>query len=273
MWVDPSNVDELGAWDGDRGAFWAERADRFDEGVAGYRDRLLAAAAITPTSAVLDVGCGNGQITRDAARQASGGSALGVDLSSRMITLARSRAARDGVANAVFEQADAQVHPFPDAHFDVVVSRHGVMFFGDPPAAFANLARATRPGGRLALLSWQPRQPWSTAFVTALSGREPPVAPPSPGDLRDPDQTRSLLTTAGFTDVRVRAERAPMYFGADADDAFRFLTGQFAAMIAGLAEPDRRRALDTLRATLADHESDAGVRYDSAAWLIEATRA
>jgi ubiquinone/menaquinone biosynthesis C-methylase UbiE len=270
MRIDPSNVDQLRAWDGERGAFWAERADRYDEGVAAYR--FPTAAGIEPGETVLDVGCGNGRTTREAARQASGGTALGVDLSTRMIALARSRATRDGVANASFEQADAQVHPFPDAHFDVVISRHGAMFFGDPPAAFANLARSTRPGGRLVLLSWQPRQPWGTAFLTALTGSEPAAAATSPGDLRDPDQTRDLLTTAGFTDVRVCDERAPMYFGTDADDAFRFLTGQFAAQLAGLAEADRPRALAALRATLADHESDAGVYYDSAAWLIEARR-
>jgi SAM-dependent methyltransferase len=218
---------------------------------------------------VLDVGCGNGRTTLDIAH--AGGVALGVDLSSRMIELARARAAREGVA-VTFEQADAQVHPFPEAHFDVVVSRHGVMFFGDPPAAFANLAHAMRPGGRLVLLSWQPRQPWGTAFGTALSGREPAPAAPRPGDLRDPDQTRELLSGAGFTDVRMRDERAPMYFGADVDDAFRFLSGQFATTLDGLPAADRTRALDALRATLADHAGEDGVRYDSAAWLIEARR-
>lgn len=157
MRVDPSNVEQLDAWDGARGEFWAERADRFDEGVAAYRDRLLAVAAVEPDMEVLDVGCGSGQTTRDAARRAR--SALGVDLSSRMIALARSRAAREGVANATFEQADAQVRPFPDGYFDVVLSRHGAMFFGEPHTAFANLARATRRGGRLVLLSWQPEQP------------------------------------------------------------------------------------------------------------------
>jgi cyclopropane fatty-acyl-phospholipid synthase-like methyltransferase len=90
--IDPSNTAQLGNWDGDAGAFWAAHADRFDEGVAAYRTQFLAAAAIEETATVLDVGCSSGQATRDAARCATAGSTLGVDLSSRMIELARRRA-------------------------------------------------------------------------------------------------------------------------------------------------------------------------------------
>lgn len=154
--VDPSNVEQLRSWGGDRGAYWAARAERFNESVAAYHDQLLAAAAIDTTANVLDIGCGSGQTTRDAARRATDGSALGVDLSSRMIELASQLAEREQVANARFLQVDAQVHPFPDQHFDIAISRHGAMFFGDAPAAFTNIARAMRSGGRLVLLSWQP---------------------------------------------------------------------------------------------------------------------
>ena len=151
--VDSSNLTQLANWDGAGGGFWADHADAFDTGVAGYRDRFLEAAAITPTARVLDVGCGNGQTTRDAARSASDGAALGVDLSAEMLRVARRRAHAERLDNVTFEQADAQVHPFPAQHVDLVVSRHGAMFFGDPVAAFTNLGRALRPGGRLVLLT------------------------------------------------------------------------------------------------------------------------
>ncbi len=121
----PSNVEQFAAWDGDAGAYWAARADRFDEGVPGHRDLFLAAAAIDATAKVLDVGSGTGQTTRDAARCATAGSALGVDLSSRMIELARQRADSEQVANVAFHQADAQVHPFPDNSVTIAISRHG----------------------------------------------------------------------------------------------------------------------------------------------------
>jgi ubiquinone/menaquinone biosynthesis C-methylase UbiE len=99
-----------------------------------------------------------------------------VDLSSRMIELARQLAEREHVANVTFQQADAQVYPFPDQCFDIAISRTGAMFFGDAPAAFTNIARALRPGGRLVLLAWQSlqRNDWVSAFFAALAaGREP----------------------------------------------------------------------------------------------------
>src|SRR5215468_3514402 len=145
--VDPANAEQARAWDGDEGAYWAQNAERFDRAVAAYRERFLAAAGIGRADRVLDIGCGTGQTTRDAARAAADGAALGVDLSGQMIALARRLAARQGIANARFEQADAQIHPFPGHWFDAAISRTGTMFFADPTTAFANIARALRPAG------------------------------------------------------------------------------------------------------------------------------
>src|SRR5919197_2128134 len=110
--VNPANAEQLAAWNGDEGAYWATHAEYFDRAIAGHDGPFQAAAAIQPTDRVLDVGCGAGQTTRDAARAASSGSVLGVDLSSRMLDVARRLTAAEGVTNARFEQADAQVHPF-----------------------------------------------------------------------------------------------------------------------------------------------------------------
>ena len=154
--VDPANSEQLKAWDGDEGAFWAANPERFDRAVLAYHQPFMRAAAIQLADRVLDVGCGNGQTTRDAARMASAGSALGVDLSSRMLDNALRQAAAEGLSNVRFEQADAQVYPFPEDAFDVAISRMGVIFFGDPVAGLSNVGRALRRGGRLALLTWQP---------------------------------------------------------------------------------------------------------------------
>jgi ubiquinone/menaquinone biosynthesis C-methylase UbiE len=181
--VDPSNVEQLRSWDRDGGEYWASHAEYFDRGVAGYHRHFLDAAAIEASEQVLDIGCGTGQTTRDAARRASSGTALGVDLSARMIEVARREAEREAIANARFVQADVQIHPFTDHAFDVAISRHGSMFFGQPVAAFSNIARAIRPGGRLVLLTWQPllRNEWFVAFTTALAARR---------DLPSPRRTR-----------------------------------------------------------------------------------
>src|SRR5207302_7733270 len=129
---------------------------------------FMAAAGITGSDHVLDIGCGTGQTTREAARTAADGSALGVDLSARMIAYARQVAAREGLTNVEFAQADVQVQGFTPASFDLAISRTGTMFFGDPVAAFANIARSLRPGGRLSLLTWQ--GPAGNEWIRELSG-------------------------------------------------------------------------------------------------------
>jgi SAM-dependent methyltransferase len=277
--VHASNAGQLQAWDGDEGAYWAEHADYFDRSVAGHHDRLLAAAAITSNERVLDVGCGTGQTTRDAARAAAHGAALGVDLSARMLAYARRRAAEEGVTNATFQQVDAQIHPFSPGTFDVAISRTGAMFFGDLIAAFANIGRALAPGGRLVLATWQPLagNEWIRAISGALAaGRDLPVPPPDapgPFSLSDPDRVRTVLAAAGFTNVELESSVARMWFGADAEDAGRFVLGLMGWMLQGLDDADRARAVDALRATMTAHETVGGVELGSAAWIIEAVRA
>lgn len=271
--VATGNQAQLEAWDGAQGQFWREQADRFDDGVTRYSVHLLAAVAATPGMSVLDVGCGSGQVTRDVAQQATGGAVLGVDLSSPLLTLADERAERDGLHNVSFLQADAQIHPFAADTYDVVVGRHGTMFFADPEAAFTNLRRALRPGGRLVALTWQAatQNPW-VAFRTALELPAPPTAGPGPFSLSDPTQVRELLSTSGFVDVALTDLREPMWYGANTDDAMQFLSGQFAADLAAMSPEHRTRATEALRALLEAHDGPHGVQYDSAAWLIEAQR-
>src|SRR5262245_13187985 len=273
MRVDPSNAGQLDYWDGAVGAYWAKRAVRFDLGVAEYTGPLLDAAAIEATDAVLDIGCGTGELTRLAARRAD--FAHGVDLARELVDYARRQAAHEGLRNVTFTQADAQVHPF-DTRYEVVISRHGTIFFGDPQAAFTNIARALSPGGRMTLLSWQPvaRNEWQLVIRAALSGGEVPPAPAEdpPGSLKNPDDVRGVLTAAGFVDVRMTSLRAPMYFGFDADDASRFVAGQHGRMLDALSPDQRERVLDALHAGMATHQTDRGVLLDSAAWLIQARR-
>ncbi|GGS43009.1 class I SAM-dependent methyltransferase [Actinokineospora fastidiosa] len=270
MNVDQGNTAQLEAWNGPRGAFWADNLARFERCVARYLDHLMAAAAITPTEHVLDIGCGGGQTTREAARR--GASALGVDLSEPMLAMAR----RAGGDNVEFVRADAQIHPFPERRFDVAISRHGTMFFGDPVAAFANIASALTDGGRLALITWQPleRNEFLTAFRAALAGgRDLPAPPddaPSPFALSRPERVRHILGAAGFVDVEMTALSEPMDFG-DAD-AYDFIADHYGDIADGLDDDAKARAFAALRESVEAHRTENGVRYGSAAWLITARR-
>jgi SAM-dependent methyltransferase len=137
-----ANVDMANAWDGEEGDQWTQFADEYDTSVRSIWARFLETDPIAPADRVLDIGCGSGQSTRDAARLARDGSALGVDLSESMLAEARRRASTEGLTNVEFLRADAQVHAFDTATFDLAISRFGSMFFSDRPAAFANIASA-----------------------------------------------------------------------------------------------------------------------------------
>jgi SAM-dependent methyltransferase len=274
--VDPGNAGQLGAWDGAQGAFWAAQADRFDRAVARYDDAFLAAARLRPGDRVLDVGCGTGATTRAAGRVT--GSALGVDLSSAMLEVARQRAAAEGLDGVRFEQADAQVAPFPAEGFDVAVSRTGAMFFADPVAALANVGRALVPDGRLVLLVWQALEDneWMTEVLGALSaGRPLPVPPPGapgPFSLADPGRVRDVLAASGHRQVEVEGLAEPEWFGADADDALTFVLGFAGWLLDGLDDDARARAVADLRRRIEAHAGPGGVEFGSAAWLVTARR-
>ena len=278
MPVAASNVEQAAAWDGDEGAYWAQHARRFDDAIAGHHHRFLGVLDLATDSRVLDIGCGTGQTTRDTARRAPTGSALGVDLSARMLEVARHQATAEGLRNVTFERADAQIHPFPTAAFDLVIARTAAMFFGDKRTAFANLARTLRPHGQLALLVWQaaPRNEWVTCLMDAMSGGrdlpQPPPDGPHPFSMAEPNPVRDLLDETGFTEIAFDAVNEPMSFGTDAADAFRFVLGMLGWMLQGVDNTTRDRALASLRRTLDDHETADGVWYDSAAWLITARR-
>ena len=208
--VDPSNSRQLRDWDGEHGSYWAEYADLYDRSLAGYHPALLAAANAGPGDRILDVGCGSGQVAIDLVRAAPGARALGVDLSTAQLDVARRRGA--GLA-VEFAQADAQVHDFGAAAYDLIVSRTGTMFFGDAAAAFANLATATRPGGRLAILVWRglAENQWLREIFEALRvGRDLPMPPPgAPGPFAqsDPAIGRAIAGRRGLVRRRLRASR------------------------------------------------------------------
>ncbi|HET9052516.1 MAG TPA: class I SAM-dependent methyltransferase, partial [Candidatus Dormibacteraeota bacterium] len=224
-----ANVDMARIWDGDEGDGWTEDEERYNAAAARFDAPLFDAAAIAAADAVLDLGCGCGATTREAARRAHAGNALGVDLSARMVERAAERARAEGLDNVRFEQADAQVHRFAPESVDVAISRFGAMFFADPLAAFTNLAAALRPGGRLVLLTWQElrRNPWvgtiRDAFAMGRALPEPVAGHPGPFGLSDPEGAARILRASGFDSPAAAGYEAPLRIGADVDDAIAFV--------------------------------------------------
>ena len=274
-----ANTEQFDAWNTEEGPHWAEHQDRYDALNHGFTEGLLDAAAIADTDAVLDIGCGNGQTTRLAARRAGKGRAVGLDLSKPMLERAAATARDEGITNIDFEQGDAQIHPFERGAFDVAISRYGVMFFNDPVAAFANIRTALRPGGRLAFLCWQDltRNEW--LMVTAGAALQHVPMPdlgepgaPGPFAFSDPDRVRTILDGAGFEGVGIDAADAAMRLGDDAEDAMAFLgTSGMGRALLDRADPESRaKATVAVVEVLRQHETPGGVYLNGAAWLVTA---
>ncbi|MEU0116365.1 class I SAM-dependent methyltransferase [Streptomyces bobili] len=266
------------AWNGYEGEQWARSQERWDAVNDGFNQPLLDAAAISDTDSVLDIGCGAGRTTRLAARRAGLGRALGLDLSAPMLGKARESALREGVENVSFVQGDAQVHPMEAEGFDAVISRYGMTFFTDPVAAFANLRRALRPGGRLAFICAAEAEAneWLRALAS-LKGILPLGGfgkPGGPGmfSLTDPDRIRDLLAAGGFTAVQVQRVEAAGKWGADAADAAAFLldSGPGRHLLDQVAPQQQTRARQALTAALRRYERDGAVWLRSSSWLVTA---
>ena len=268
-------------WDGEEGDDWTENADRYEATDRWLWQCFERDVRIGASDRVLDVGCGTGQSTRSTGRRASSGHVVGIDLSSRMLDLARRRSAEEGLTNVEFVQGDAQVHPFEPASFDVAISSFGAMFFGDPVAAFTNIGAALRPGGRLAILAWRTftENEWlTTIFDACAAGRDLPTPPdgsPGPFGLADAARTSEVLGAAGFDAVVPTPLDEPVLLGTDADDAWSFVSslGIVRGLTGSLDDDTRGKALAALEETVAAHETPEGVTFGSAAWLYTARRA
>ena len=251
----------------------------YDAELRLYDEVLGRAYNLGAGDRVLDIGCGTGRTTRDAARSAGDGRALGVDVSAAMIARARELARAERVHNVAFEQGDAQVYGFAEGGFDLAISRFGTMFFADPVAAFANIAVALRPAGRLVMLVWQEHEDnqWSVVIEGALGAAGLPV-PARQGreafSLADQGTVAAILGGAGFGEVAFSEVHQPVYYGPDVAAALGWVGGFSSTreVLRGLDAAAAARALEGLGEALGAHAGEAGVWFDSRAWMVEARR-
>jgi SAM-dependent methyltransferase len=277
-----ANREQAAHWNSAAGAgHWVTNQARHDRMLEPFLTMILDAAAIRSGDRVLDVGCGCGATTRAAASQAAPAEVAGIDLSVAMLARASDDARSARLFNASFIEGDAQVHPLEPASFDVVISRFGLMFFDDPVAALTNLRRATKRGGRLVFVCWQPMNvnPWLLVPAAALAEHCPlpePESPDAPGmfALADPDRLRAILTDAGWSDLKVTPARTSMLVGGGGtvEDAVEFLRGRSVIRsILATADPlTGQRVMASVGSALLPYADSEGVHLDAAVWLVRA---
>jgi len=281
--MEQSNAEQIQYWNEVAGPKWVAYNALIDAQIAPLGRRAMERADVAAGDRVIDVGCGCGETTRELARRVGpAGHVLGIDISAPMLARARESGRELGVTNAVFEQADAQTHAFPPAAFDVLFSRFGIMFFADPPAAFANLRKALRPGGRLAFVCWQalPKNPWLFVPLQAAAPHltlPPPPAPDAPGpfSFADAERVRGILGGAGFEEIAFEDVQQKLTIGGagSVDDAVRFLiegVGPTSAALRDAAPEVRDRVRAAVRDALAPMVTPSGVQAGSAAWIVTA---
>ncbi len=201
------NADQRAFWSETVGPDWVALQGVMDASFQPVLDLVLDKAGLKPGRSVLDIGCGAGTSTLQAAdKVGSDGSAVGADISDTL--LARARILAHDRANVDFVLADAQTHAFTPQAFDHLISRFGVMFFGDSVQAFANMAKSLRPGATVTMACWgpAPNNPWFMTPAKAAQsvlGQPPKADRTLPGPFAFEDQARvvTMLQAAGLRDV------------------------------------------------------------------------
>jgi SAM-dependent methyltransferase len=269
-------AEQAAFWNGPGGQGWLASYARIERSIAEVGGIALGAAAARPGERVIDVGCGTGGTTAVlAAAVGAAGHVLGADISEPLIAAARSKR----VPNASFVAGDAATHPFEAAAHDLVFSRFGVMFFGDPVAAFRNLQQALKPGGRLVFVCWRTpvENPWGLVPVRAAALHLPPMPRPGPEDpgqysFGDRARVERILKESGFTHATLEPLDRPIWMGASVaeivENAGRF--GPMARAFAEATPAQIEQAKAAIGEALAPHETADGVVLPGACWLVRA---
>jgi SAM-dependent methyltransferase len=273
-----ANAAQIEYWNGPAGEKWVRNQAVMDASLADATAGLLPLAAVQPGEHVLDIGCGSGQLSLLAADAVGpSGQVTGADISQPLLALARQRAA--GRSNVRFIEADAATHAFAP-EYDLLVSRFGVMFFDDPPAAFANIRRAARPGGRLAFVCWRPMPENEYAampfeIAKPLMPALPPADPHAPGPfaLSDPDRLRGILAGAGFSAIAIDKLDGTMRMGETAEQAGIQATslGPTARALAKMDDGVRAKVVAAVTDAFRTYpQTDGVITCRIACWLVSA---
>jgi SAM-dependent methyltransferase len=260
---------------------WATHAEYADARGAGLAERMLELTGPAPGERVLELACGPGGLGIAAARRVgASGEVVLSDVVPEMTALAAERSSARGLTNVCSRELDLEDIAQPDAGFDLVLCREGLMFATDPGRALSEIRRVLRPAGRLGVAVWGPRErnPWLGVVFDAVSvqlGRAvPPPGIPGPFSLSDAGELEALLREAGFADVALGEYPVPLE-AASFDEWWTrtsALAGPLAGVLATLPDDAVQAVTGRLRHATAAYVTPTGLRFPGLSLVATATR-
>ncbi len=274
------NANQIKTWNEKSGPTWVKYREQLDAQIRELGLAALDRLSPKPGERILDIGCGCGDtVLQLAAAVGDTGHVTGIDISRPMLEVAQHRAEQQGFTNITFKELDAQEAPLPNAGYDALYSRFGVMFFDDPEKAFRNLHASLRPGGRLAFVCWRTIQenPWMLEPFKAAQSVLPPIPAsdplaPGPYALANPDRLERLLHQADFRHTTI--ERYDTWVGGQSLDDATQLSLKVGPLGTVLRENPHYldSVTDVVRLALQPYNTDSGVQMRAGVWLVTASQ-
>jgi SAM-dependent methyltransferase len=261
---------------------WAEHADYVDARGEAATEKMLELSGPQPGERVLELACGPGGLGLAAAeRVAPGGEVVLSDVAAEMTSIASERAEAAGLTNVSTLQLDLEQIDQPDGSYDLVLCREGLMFATDPGRAASEIRRVIRPGGRVTLAVWGPRErnPWLGAVLDSVSAQigapVPPPGIPGPFALSDAGELDRLLSGAGLLDVTVSEFSLPMAVGSFEEwwERTTALAGPLSRMVVSMPDEAQRGLRGRAREAVRPYETGDGLEFPGVTLLASARAA